>query len=455
MLDNGIKARGTRIVLLAGLFYFALNVIFVVNQMINFENHLVAQKADLAQVISSIDKAALSPSIVAGFEELKSRADTYQGNFKTNSYVFVAISVLFATLMVFFVQYFQEKHLVKPLIKLCHRAQEMSVGQFSKEPVPVPEKASDEAITLTNDINAICGNLGGVITEIVTNMEQLSSFAGQLNANFEQTQQLLSEQIEQADYLGGKVNDVDSSSKLAKESVSTTHQFSETALTMANKGEVSFKQTNQQMISLANKVDSFAERVDVLKAESDNIRSVTTVIEEIAEQTNLLALNAAIEAARAGEQGRGFAVVADEVRKLAMNTKESVQEIQGRISTLTTISNDIFELMQDSRQQLQQSTEAFDEAFEVTLAMCGKFEEIKKLSDEVQTQTDSQSVNIDSVLEALSRIIDISNRFDAVNTSTRESIDLLNTIVENINDVSEVFRDQFDVEKKDDEVELF
>ena len=135
-----------------------------------------------------------------------------------------------------------------------------------------------------------------------------------------------------------------------------------TALAQTEKGQGVVQSTIDSIGGLASEIDRAASVINELEAQSVNIGSVLDVIRGIAEQTNLLALNAAIEAARAGEQGRGFAVVADEVRTLASRTQESTEEIQGMIESLQTGSQQAVKVMQESNVQAQTTVEQASEA---------------------------------------------------------------------------------------------
>jgi methyl-accepting chemotaxis protein len=152
------------------------------------------------------------------------------------------------------------------------------------------------------------------------------------------------------------------------------------------------EQSIEKITLLAKQLTASAAVVAELERDSVTIGSVLDVIRGIADQTNLLALNAAIEAARAGEQGRGFAVVADEVRSLAIRTQKSTQEITSIISTLQTRTRSIVDLMQESQQQGRESVEQASIAGEVLRQITSDVTNIMDMSTQIAAAIEEQSM---------------------------------------------------------------
>lgn len=192
----------------------------------------------------------------------------------------------------------------------------------------------------------------------------------------------------------------------------------------AEKGKRVVDQTVQSIRSLASEVENAAGSIQRLETESINIGGVLDVIRGISEQTNLLALNAAIEAARAGEQGRGFAVVADEVRTLAQRTHESTIEIQTMIETLQAVSRETVEVMEKGQSQatlsVEQAAEAGRSLEEITRAVSG----ITEMNTLINDQAGSQSgiaVEINQNMMNISQIANESkNGSEATATETQQ-----------------------------------
>jgi methyl-accepting chemotaxis protein len=158
--------------------------------------------------------------------------------------------------------------------------------------------------------------------------------------------------------------------------------------------------------SLAKGVSEASDALVSLEQNTENVGSILDVIRGIAEQTNLLALNAAIEAARAGEQGRGFAVVADEVRTLAGRTQESTEQIQNMITELQKGSNAAVSVMAQSREQADASVAHAEQASEALSRIAGSISNISNMATQIASSMDQQAEVSDDITSSISNISD-------------------------------------------------
>ncbi len=197
-----------------------------------------------------------------------------------------------------------------------------------------PADGKDEIASMGGDLNKLLEEFQGVIQVVLGSTEQVSRAAEELSSITEETNVRMQQQVSDTDMVAAAIEEMSASvQEVASSSAETAHTTQKAEGAVARGSQV-VNDTVSNINSLAGEVASASEVISHLEQESNNIGTVLDVIRGIAEQTNLLALNAAIEAARAGEQGRGFAVVADEVRSLASRTQQSTQEINEMIERL-------------------------------------------------------------------------------------------------------------------------
>ena len=296
----------------------------------------------------------------------------------------------------------------------------------------------DEVGKLARSFNTFVNQLHSLIIAIASNSRDVTHIAKNLTESSLSTQHNTEEQQQSVDMIATAMHEMGATvHEIARNANETANAAKQSATDTANSERI-VQSSIEGINSLFGKMQNASSVIQTLAQDVGDISSVLEVIRGISEQTNLLALNAAIEAARAGEQGRGFAVVADEVRTLAQRTQESTEEINSMIHKLQSGAEDAVSAMDEGIETARSSVEEADKAGESLQNITNAIAIITDLSIQVATATEEQS----SVVEELnSHILNIKNMSDNTANESKnvniqcqhlnESAAILNTMIGN------------------------
>ncbi len=309
-------------------------------------------------------------------------------------------SLLAAALLVFGLAYWLSGQIRKPLAHLVEQANRLSRGDLSGTLDPRCF-ARDELGQLASAFGSMHTNLRTLIADVAAAVHQLGTSVEEVNAIATQSSQGVAQQLHEIDQLATAINELQSTVQEVSRNCNEAANSASTAAGDSSSGLHAVQLAIKDTGVVAQKLEQAGQVVDHLQQDSQSIGVVLEVIHSIADQTNLLALNAAIEAARAGEHGRGFAVVADEVRTLAKRTQDSTSEINRIIDLLQSRARETVENMDHSRQLMGATVNSTSDVGSMIHKVTESVALISDMNSQIATATEEQN----SVTEDLNRNI--------------------------------------------------
>lgn len=329
------------------------------------------------------------------------------------------------------------RQITRPLDSTVIAARRIADGDLTND---LSTTRQDELGLLQNTMQHMTVSLRTLIGGISNGVTQIATAAEELSAVSEQTSAGVTQQKLEVDQVATAMNQMASTVQEVAQNTEDASQAARQASDRAAHGSSVVQHATREISQLAGEVGQLGEAMQRLIQDSDKIGGVIDVIKAVAEQTNLLALNAAIEAARAGEQGRGFAVVADEVRSLAQRTQSSTTEIEALIKSLQDGTGAASELMNASRQRTEGTVALARQAEESLLEITHSIVTIEQMSQQISAAAEEQSAVTDEINRSVISVRDIADQSATATEQSAASTVELARLGSNLQDMVARFR---------------
>ncbi len=296
----------------------------------------------------------------------------------------------------------------RPLIRAVRRAEEIASGDLVKS--KVASKRKDEIGMLETAMDKLVIQLSSILHDVAESSTMLTKAANDLNKITDESSEMVERQQEETNFISQAIQEIQSTAVHVSEATTDASQAAPSAESAATEGTDIVTKTINSIQELASEIASSASTINELQSNTKEISNILNVILGIAEQTNLLALNAAIEAARAGEQGRGFAVVADEVRHLAQNTQNATQEIEKMITLLQSGTSSAVKAMTSSHQRSTDAVSQVKHEEESLRNINQSVTKIRDMNDRISATAEEQASVTADVSRNVENITEIASR---------------------------------------------
>lgn len=362
----------------------------------------------------------------------------------TRSTQILIAATLISIIIVAVVSYYLVSSIRKPLFNIVTALRNLSEGNLAYS---FGEHSNDEFGRISKGLDNVISNLHDLVSTIVRDAKTLNNLSHSSTDTMNATNEQVSMQADKVESVATAMEEMSQTVSEVSNEADGTKRVADEVFELSNDGSVRMRRSREEMSKLNNHIDNTLSVVNEMTDSVANIEKILTVIKTIAEQTNLLALNAAIEAARAGEQGRGFAVVADEVRGLANRTQQSTSEIQNYIETLNEHSQRAITAMSESKDLSDGANESVETLAEVMEDLSRRIEELNQTGSRISNIASEQNKSADLISQD---VRDVANSGIVV----KDSMSNLKVSVNDLLSISDSLRlstDKFQLESTVDD----
>jgi methyl-accepting chemotaxis protein len=326
---------------------------------------------------------------------------------------------------------------IRPIQEGAKALEAMSTGDFT---VRITSDLKGQHRRIADSINKLGESISAILQEVVDATQATSSAASQISSSSEELASGAQELSSQVHEIASAIEQMTSTIIQTSKSTNRTAENSKHSVEVAQRGGEVILQTVDGITKIAEVVSKASDIIQELGKNSQQIGDIVQVIDEIADQTNLLALNAAIEAARAGEQGRGFAVVADEVRKLAERTTKATKEIAQMIRKIQTDTKNAVESVNQGAIVVEEGKKLASKAGQSLKEIISSANEVVDLANQVASASEEQSSTAEQISKNIESISHVTNESASGIQQIARSADDLNRLTEKLSNLVSQFK---------------
>jgi len=360
------------------------------------------------------------------FEVNKNISNTIKST--NNKKLLLIIVTILLIIISVFLSLIISKNISNPIVMFLDKFQKLAEGDLNQR---IEINRDDELGRLSKSYNKFLYSINELLLKVKESIKTLNDNSVQISASTNELAAAVEELSNQTQNVASSVNELSSSSATNSESLEESRTYSKTASELTKEGSKTIEKSIESFTLIKDETNKLDGVINNLGNSVVEINKITDLINEIADQTNLLALNAAIEAARAGEAGRGFAVVADEVRKLAERTGKAIKEIEGIVTALHKESNLAKDAMTKSLEIVKTGENLGKESLKI-------LSEIVESSDMVYNSTEIVS---DAISEETKSLEIVNDSISQISTAVEESANTVSEVNKSLLELSEMSKE--------------